>query len=106
MTTESYKGHRPGSTSGKLHKIFDKDGQEAAAKAAKKLGLLPHTARSLFSRWNNPDKAKKGGKKAAKANARKATGKSKTAKKAAPKKAAKKTSAPTRERLATSAPAA
>jgi hypothetical protein len=93
--------HRENSPSAKLHKIFDEKGQEAAKKAAERLGLQPHTARSLFSRWNNPESGKKKTKRV-KASAPKKSAK-KSAKKAAPKKAAKKVS---RERLPAEATAA
>lgn len=108
MASEAYKGHRVGSNAGKIHKALDKDGPEAAKKMGEKLGLEPHTVRSMLSRWlrgevpGKPAKAKKA--KGKKASAKKSASKSapKSAKKAKAKKSAKVTA---RERLSESATA-
>jgi hypothetical protein len=91
---KGYKNHRAGTPSEKLHKLFDEKGQEAAYASVGRLGLEPHTARALFSRWNNPVEKK----------AKKTKGKKAAPKKAAPKKAKKAASkkpAAKRERLPT-----
>lgn len=86
MTTEGYKGHRPGSRKEKLHKIFDEGGPEKAVKAAEKEGIAASTIRTWMSSWRRSDEtpSKAPTKKAAAAPAKKSV------KKSAPKKPAKK----------------
>lgn len=100
MTTEAYKDHRPGSTKGKVHKVFDEKGKEAAVKAAEKAGIQTSTVRTWCSTWgaDKPAKKKKTVKKAA--AAKKTATKKASPKKAAPKKAVK------RERITEAAAAA
>ena len=106
MTTEAYKDHRAGSVKGKVHKIFDKDGPEAAIKAAVKAGKQESTARTWCSEWRNASGSKKAktSKKAAKASARKPVAKkAKTSAKKA--KARVRKPAVKRERIAEAASA-
>lgn len=92
--TEGYKGHQAGSNKGKVHKIFDEKGPEAAMKKGLSLDLSPNTIRTwISSKFASAAKLaakaeKNGSKKSAKNNARKAAGKPKSKKK------------PTREKLA------
>jgi len=101
MTAEAYKDHRAGSAKGKVHKIFDKDGPEAAIKLAVKLGKAETTARTWCSEWRNTSATKKS-KKSAKASARKPVAKKA---KTSAKKPAKKAKAVKRERIAENAAA-
>lgn len=82
---EGYKDHRAGSNKGKVHKVFDEKGKDAAIKKAVALELSESTARTWCSTWGKKSSSKKASSKASKTNARKPAGK-KTAKKAAPKK--------------------
>lgn len=97
-TTEGYKGHRPGSNKGKLHKVFDEKGREAAILAAERAGIKKGTISSWMWSWGSENKRAAVGKltpaaKKAMAKAKaqvKAESKKAPAKKAPAKKAAKK----------------
>jgi hypothetical protein len=87
MDTEGYKGHRPGSNKGKVHKVFDEKGKDAAVKKALSLDIKDTTARTWCSAWGAGKGKKKAAPKAnAKPAAKKAAPANKSAKKAAPKK--------------------
>jgi hypothetical protein len=43
VEAEGYKGHKPGSRIGQLHKMFDEKGEDAARKLGEKLGLASAT---------------------------------------------------------------
>jgi hypothetical protein len=89
MSKEGYKGHRPGSNAGKIHKAYDDGGPEAAKKMGDKLGLEPHTVRAMLSIWSRG--VKRGGTAKKKAKTPRVTRKTKSAKRPTrPVKSAKK----------------
>jgi hypothetical protein len=105
MSKEGYKGHRPGSNAGKIHKAFDEGGDEAAKKLGARLDLEPHTVRAMLSIWKRG--VKRGGTAKKTAKTKRVT---RTAKKgakrpvrpvraAAKKATAKKASAPRAPRV-------
>jgi hypothetical protein len=79
--TEGYKGHRPGTRKGTVHRVFDEKGAEAALKKALSLDLAKGTVYSWFSEWRNPPASKAKGKsaKGSKNTARRAKGSKNTA---------------------------
>lgn len=50
---KSYKGHRAGSRIGQLHECFDREGEKAARRLGKRLGLEESTLRVQFSYYRN-----------------------------------------------------
>lgn len=105
MAKEAYKGHRPGSIKGDVHKVYDAKGVEAAVKKAVALGATAGSARTWCSFWkNNPGEstyhapAKKSSKPRP-TDRRKVTGK-----KAAAKSARKAPAKPARKRAVLAAP--
>jgi DNA-binding protein HU-beta len=84
VMAEAYKGHREGSSKGKVHQVFDTKGRDAAMAKAKALGIMESTARTWTSAW-----ARGGTKK--KSTVKRETPAKKPAAKKAPAKTAKKT---------------
>jgi hypothetical protein len=55
MTSKKAKaptsGHKEGSRKGRVHALFDKEGQDAAWTLGLKLKLSPNTLRAWFGTW-------------------------------------------------------
>jgi hypothetical protein len=59
MTTkiaESYKGHQEGSRKGRVHQLFDTQGEDAAWTLGRKLKLKKSSLRSWFGEWRRAKK--------------------------------------------------
>jgi hypothetical protein len=52
-----YKAHVEGSRKGKVHELFDKQGDQAAWVLGQKLGLKQGTLRSWFGQWRREAEA-------------------------------------------------